>query len=132
MRRSDERGAGLLGAVLGVGIAAALLAVAADVAIGLWARTTVDAVAYDAARAMATAPPGVDRQRFAVDTIERAREVLGRTARRTDLRFESLDDTEWVTLRVRSEPVTLLPRLVGGGSLVGGVDRRIVLRREDS
>lgn len=126
--RGDERGAGLLGSVLGVAIAAAMLGFSVNLLLGLWVRSTVDAVAYDAARAIATAPPTVDPGTAARTSVERARTLLG--AHGEGVTFEVSMDDENVTLRVRSPGVGLMPALIDGGPMVGSLDRRIVVRRE--
>ncbi len=126
----SERGSGLLSTVIGIGCVVATLGVASNVALGLWTRTTVDAVAYDAARSVATAPSTADRARTATAATSRARDLLGAHGRTTELTFEDLGNDEQVALRVRSPGVKLLPRLIGGGPTVGAIDRRIVVQRE--
>lgn len=126
--RGDERGAGLLGAVLGVAIVAAMLGFSVNLLLGLWTRSTVDAVAYDAARDIATAPPTVDPETAARASVERARALLGEHGERVT--FDVSMDDRSVTLRVRSPGVELMPALIDGGPIVGSIDRRIVIRRE--
>ena len=126
----DERGSGLLGSVLGVGILIALLGLASNVALGLWTRSTVDAVAYDAARDVATAPSGSDPAAVRSAAVHRAEALLGRYGRRVDLRFEGAWTAPSVTLRVRAPGISLLPRMLGDGPVVGALDRRIVVARE--
>lgn len=130
--RCHERGSGLLSAVLGVGVVMALVGLASNVALGLWTRSTVDSIAYDAARAVATAPAGVDPVQARQRAIERARELLGPHGRRVDLRFEPDPAADVVVLRVRTPGVSLLPRMLGSGPVVGGLDRRIVLVAESA
>ena len=48
-----ERGSGLLSTVIGVAVVIAVLGLAVNLAVGLWLRSTVDAIAYDAARSVA-------------------------------------------------------------------------------
>ncbi len=126
---AGERGSGLLSSVIGVGIVMALVSLSANVAIGLWTRSTVDAVAYDAARDVATAPSGANAQGEADEALRRASATLGPYGSRVVLRFERLDE-QAVVLRVRAPGVALLPRIVDGGPIVGGLDRRITIQRE--
>jgi hypothetical protein len=129
-RRRSERGSGLLGATLGVAAVVAMVGLCANVAIGLWMRATVDAVAHDAVRAVATAPPDSDLPARAAAELERARSLLGPHGRRVQLRFVALGEDDVVALHVRAPGVDLLPRLLSGGPVVGGLDRTVVMRRE--
>ncbi|MFN7149806.1 MAG: hypothetical protein ACK4V6_10030 [Microthrixaceae bacterium] len=126
-RRPRERASGLLSTVIGVAVVLGMLGLAVNVTLGLWLRSTVDAVAYDAARRVATTPSGVDRHDAATVAVADARRVLGAHGGRVELQFESLDP---VQLHVRSPGVGLLPALVDGGPTVGSIDRRIVIRTE--
>ncbi len=128
-RRRSDRGSGLLSTVLGVAFVAGLLGLAANITIGLWTRTTVDAVAYDAARDIATAPADSDREHAAAQALARAARVLGRYGDRVNLTLER-NDTQVVVLRVQAPGVHLLPAMVDGGPTVGALDRRIVVRSE--
>ena len=125
-----ERASGMLSSVLGVGIVLALVGLVANVALGLWTRTTVDSVAYDAARHVATAPADVPEREARRRAVERAIAMLGRYGRRVDLRFEHPAASEVVVLRVRAPGVALLPRVISGGPTVVALDRRIVMTKE--
>ena len=125
-----ERGSGLLSSVLGVGLVLALVGLVAKVALGLWTRTTVDSVAYDAARQVATAPAEVPEHLSRRQAVERAEELLGTYGSRVDLTFEAAPGGQVVVLRVRAPGVSLLPRLIDGGPTVGALDRRIVMAKE--
>lgn len=127
-RGRSERGAGLLGAALGVAMVMALVGLAANVVLGLWSRSTVDAVAQDAARRLA-ADPEEDRPRLAPVALDQAHRLLGRFADRVELTVEALAPD--VVLRVRSRGVALLPRLLPAGS-VGATDHLVVARGERS
>lgn len=134
VRHRPEHGSGLLSTTIGVGVMIAMLGFAANVTLGLWTRTTVDAVAYDAARRVATAPAEVEGDpaaQLATEqiAIDHARETLGTFGEQVELEFEPTDPDR-VVLHVRSPGVGLLPRLLGGGAIVGEIDRRIVVRRE--
>lgn len=127
--RADERGSSLLGTVLGVAMLLSLTAFAADVGVGLWARSAVDAAASDAAREIASLPPdqtGADR---AAAAVARARSSLGPFGDRVTMTVGATVDA--ITVHVTAPPLALLPRVAGGGSVVGGVDRTVVARRED-
>lgn len=133
-RRRTEHGSGLLSTTIGVGVMIAMLGFAANVTLGLWTRTTVDAVAYDAARRVATAPATVEGDpaaQLAAEqlAIDHARATLGPFGEQVDLEFEP-SGPDQVVLHVRAPGVGLLPRLLGGGAIVGEIDRRIVVRRE--
>lgn len=129
-RTFPERASGLLSAALAVAILMGLLGLMVNVAIGLWTRSTIDAVAYDAAREVATQPAGIPLQPAGDRAIARARAVLGPVGDEVSLRFDGLDDGPMVTLHVRAPGVSLLPSLVAGGPTVGSIDRRIVMIRE--
>ena len=130
MSRRPERGSGLLSTVFGVGVVMVMLGVCANVAIGLWTRSVVDSVAYDAARDVATAPPGADPSATRASAIDRAEAALGEFGRRVRFEFESAPEADHVVLRVTAPANSLLPAVVTGGSIVGPLDRRIVIRRE--
>jgi hypothetical protein len=127
--RRGERGSGLLSSLFGVTMLLVLLALASQVALGLLRRTTAEAVAYDAARRVATAPEGTSRVDAEARARQHARAVLGEAADGVELQFLPAP-ADRVVLQVRSEGVSLLPSALGDGVRVGGVDRRIVLVRE--
>lgn len=127
--RGGERGSGLLGSVLGVACTAALLGLAVNLLVGLWVRSTVDAVAHDAARDIATTPEGVDRVARATDILDSAEASLGRYGDGVELTLE-VADTDRVVVHVTAPGVDLLPAMLDGGPTVGPVDRRIVVRSE--
>lgn len=124
-----ERGSGLLGSVIGVACVAGVLGLSVNITLGLWTRSTVDAVAYDAARDIATAPSGSDRTAAAAVAVDRALGTLGTYGQQVSLDVEAADDDR-VVLRVRAPGVALLPAFLDGGPTVGALDRRIVVRAE--
>lgn len=126
---ASERGAGLLGSVLGVGIVVALVGLASNVLLGLWVRSTVDSVAYDAARRVATAPQ-TESEAVRATALAEARRSLGTYERRVEMRFEHEPTSDVVVLHLRAPGVALLPRVLGRGPTVGDLDRRIVITRE--
>lgn len=127
--RRSEHGSGLLSTVFGVAAVAAAIGLAANICVGLWERSTVDAVAYDAARDIATAPANSNRAAVAARIVDDARASLGDHGDRVRLDIESLDEDR-VVLRLRSRGVALLPAMIDGGPVVGAVDRSISVRVE--
>jgi Flp pilus assembly protein TadG len=128
LRGRQERGSSLLGTAFGVAVLLSLTGFAADVGLGLWARSVVDAAASDAAREIAALPPGSDGPDRAAAAVERARSTLGPFGARVRMQVGTSDQA--VTVRVVAPPLGLLPRVAGGGSVVGGLDRTVVVRRE--
>lgn len=120
----------MLSSVIGLGVLMVLLGVTVNIAVGLWTRSVVDSVAYDAARDVATAPAGSDPASQRAAALDRAAATLGDYGERVELRFETSPDPDLVVLHVVAPPRSFLPRLILGGSVVGGVDHRIVVRRE--
>jgi len=130
--RRAESGSGLLSAAIGIGVIIGLIGLLANVALGLWTRSTIDAIAYDAAREVATSSSLVTREEAAERAIARARSLLGPVGDDVALRFDDLGADSSVTLHVRAPGVALLPRLIDGGPTVGAIDRRIIITREGS
>jgi hypothetical protein len=130
VRPQSERGTGLLSTLFGVGAVIVMLGFSANVSIGLWTRSTVEAVAQDAARDLAASPDdSLDSQRVQ-EVLGRARASLGPTGRRTELTLVRLDDR--VVIRVRHPGVSLLPRMISTGASIGALDQTISVRREGS
>lgn len=128
-RQRAERASGLLSTLFGLAAVLALLSVASQVALGLVARTTAEAVAYDTARRVATASAGSDPGATELRAVEHAREVLGRRADDVQLDFEP-GPPDRVVLRVRSPGIQVLAGLLGDRGEVGRLDRRVVMIRE--
>jgi hypothetical protein len=130
----DERGAGLLPSVFGLGVVLGLLGLCTNVALGLWWRSTTESVAYEAARMVATAPPDADPREVGETATDRACAALGPRCAGVTMTFAPTvagTDGDMVELRVRAPGVRLLPRLVGSaGPVVGALDRTIRIRRE--
>lgn len=131
-----ERGSGLLSAAIGIAVVLGALGLTVNVALGLWTRSTVDAIAYDAARSVATHPAAADPAIAPPDlltaesaAIAHARTAIGPFGDRVSFSFEH-PDADVVVLHVEAPGVSLLPRFVDGGPVVGAIDRRVVLRRE--
>lgn len=130
MRRPTERGAGLLSTTFGVAVLIAFVGTAANVGLGLWARAAVDAAAADAGRRLAAAPADRRAASDRAEVLARAVAQLGPFGRR--VRMSATDLGDQVTVHVTAPAIGLLPRLVRGGALVPALDRRIVVRREDT
>ncbi|MEI7887438.1 MAG: hypothetical protein WCJ04_08605 [Actinomycetes bacterium] len=129
-----ERGTGILGTTIGVAAMIAMLGFASNVSLGLWTRSTVDSVAFDAARRVATAPAADQESAAKLSQIEsaaldQARQELGSYGQRVILEFEHPNSTV-VVLHVRSPANGLLPRLMSNAPILGAVDHRILIRKE--
>lgn len=127
-----ERGSGLLPTVFGLAMLLGMLGLACNVALGLWSRTTTESIAYEAARSVATAEPGVDQEAVRGQALERACDLLGGNCADVELYFESAAaDHPMVELHVNAPGVGLLPRFIAdGGPVVGELHRTIRIRRE--
>jgi hypothetical protein len=129
VRVRGERATGLVSTSFAVAVVVGLVALCANVAIGLWVRSTVDAVTEDAAARVAMAPVGGDLAAVAERSESEARALLGAEGDRVGLDWERLGPDR-VVLRVRHPGVSLAPRMLGDRLAVGRVDRTIVIRRE--
>lgn len=111
-----------------IGVSAVLVVIGSsvNVCLGLWTRSTVEAVAEDAARDLAATPGEIDDARIQ-DVLDRARRRLGPVAARSVLVVEDVDGA--VRLHVRFPGVSLLPRMLRQVA-VGTIDERVVVRRE--
>jgi hypothetical protein len=125
-----DRGAGLISTAAGIVVFLMFLVFAVQLLYGLYASSTVTAVAHDAAQRAATktAPP--------LATIEaEARAQLGRvgdeaefTWGQDDTDADGLPDT--VVLRVVAAPPRFVPRSLGDGVGLGPIDRTVRVRIE--
>ncbi|MFM7069885.1 MAG: hypothetical protein ACKOYM_10550 [Actinomycetes bacterium] len=123
----SDRASGLLSTLFGVAIVLVLITFAADVGFGLWVRTTVDAAAANAARDIAALPSGgTPAQQRSV--LRRATASLGSYG--ASVRFTLLTTATEVEVRATAPTLGLLPRLLGGGSILRPSDRTAVVRRE--
>lgn len=131
-RSRAQTGSGLLSTLFGVSATLVMLGLAVNVALGLWSRSTVDAIAYDTARYVATADPDLDDSTVKAEALERANRLLGSRAAEVSMKFTSRPGDDQVELRVESPGVALMPRMISAAPMVGGLDRRIVMYRERS
>lgn len=127
-----ERGAGLLATAAGVVVFVVFLLFAVQLLFGLYATSTVNAVANDAATraAAADAPP------LAV-IEEQARQSLGRVGDTATFGW-SADDTDrdgapdTVVLEVVARPPRFIPPSLGGAIGVDEVRRTVRVRLEEA
>jgi len=125
-----DRGAGLISSAAGVLVFLLFLTMAVQLLYGLYAASTVTAVANDAAQraAEAGAPP--------VAQVEAdARALLGRIGDTATFEWslddadgDGLDDT--AVLRVVARPPRFVPRSIGAGIGLGDVERTVRVRLE--
>lgn len=127
-----ERGTGLLPTAFGLAVLLAMLGLVSNVALGLWSRTTTESIAYEAARSVATAEPGADREAVREQALERACDQLGGNCSDVRMSFgPEVEGQPMVALHVEAPGVGLLPRLIAdGGPVVGGLNRTIRIRQE--
>jgi len=126
----DDRGSGSLSTVFGVTVFLVLLMFCSHVLLNLWLTSSIDAVAHDAATDVATS--GADDDELPgvrADAIDRAREALGGYGDDVELVFEA-SPPDRVVLRVTAPGISLLPRAVADVTGLGGLDRRLTVRRE--
>ena len=109
-QRDPEAGTGLVGAIVGVTIFLVLLLYAVQVALNLYATSTVTAVAFDAARQVAGSSGGPEATAAAES---RAREMLDRYEEDGGtLEFEwNTERADVVVLEITAERPSLLPNL---------------------
>ncbi len=126
-----ERGAGLLSTVFGLAVLLGLLGVVVNVSLGLWERTTTESIAYEAARAAATAPGDADVEAVRAQALDRACALLGPRCAEVTMRFTDHPTDAMVELHVDAPGVRLLPAMVAdAGPIVADLHRRIRLTRE--
>jgi hypothetical protein len=123
-----ETGAGILGAVVGVTMFLVLLLFAVQVLVGLYAKSVVTAVTYDAAKNLAGTDQGdtAARRAAAEDT---ARRQLGRMGQHTTFDWRGTDP-DTVRLTVRARRPTVVPRSLVDSSVLGTIERTVQVRME--
>lgn len=136
-RRSDENGTGVVASVFGVGVFLALLMLAVQVAFVLYARSTVSAAAFDAARLVSGAPAAqsgssqlASSQLASSEAAATAhlRTLLGGYGNRAVVKWQVGAREVSVTVTMRLP--MLLPLGVPGGASLADVQRKVVLQRE--
>ena len=124
-RRARQDGTGLVSTLAGVLVFLVLLMLATQVLFDLYARSTVTAVAYDAARVVA----GADSGAGAVVVAEsQARAGLGHYA--DGATFTWAVDNDVVQLRVKVQNPSLLPPVFKHALGIDTVDRTVRVRVE--
>jgi hypothetical protein len=127
---SEERGAGLISTAAGVLVFVVFLLFAVQLLFGLYAATTVTAVANDAAQRAAAfaAPP--------LQIIEGdARANLGQVGDEAEFTWAMADsdgdgESDTVVLRVVARPPRLVPASIGSSVGIGDIDRTVRVRLE--
>ena len=127
MGGARQRGTGLIATVAGVFVFLVLLLLATQVLFDLYARSTVTAVAYDAARVVAGADSGGDGG--AVDVAEaEARAGLGRYADGAAFTWQSTQTS--CSCASRAQNPSLLPPVFKRALGIDTVDRTVRVRVE--
>lgn len=130
MRRGarDERGAGVVGTLLGAGVFVLLLLFAVQVLLGLYTTSVVTAATYDAAKAVAGAD-AADRAAARADAEANARSQLG--AYGAEVTFDWGSTTaDVVQLTARGPRRSFLPAALTGPAGLGDVVRTVRVRVE--
>lgn len=120
----DERGSGLFGTVLGVGIFLLLMATGVQVLTHLYAASVVEAVAYDAAQAVTSASSPV-----IAHAEQDARDLLGRMADDAVFDWDIGEDDAVVTITTRSPSV--LPARLADRLGLSTIESRSRMRVEE-
>jgi len=131
VRPPADRGAGLFATVAGVVVFILFLLFAVQLLYGLYATSTVNAVANDAAvrAAAADAPPLA-----AIE--EQARASLGEVGDTASFEWSADDadddgEPDTVVLEVIARPPRFLPRSIGGAGGLGEIRRTVRVRLEE-
>jgi hypothetical protein len=130
-RRALQHGTGLISTLAGVLVFLVLLMLATQVLFDLYARSTVTAVAYDAARVVAGAEAnsGTGTRADAIGAAElQARAGLGHYA--DGAAFTWTVDDEVVQLNVKVQNPSLLPPVFKHALGIDTVDRTVRVRVE--
>ena len=128
MARRDERGAGILGTVLGAGVFLLLMLFAVQVLVGLYTRSVVTAATYDAAKAVAGADAGSSAA-ARLDAERNAQAQLGAYGREVVFDWAASTD-DVVVLTARGPRPSFLPAALTGPVGLGDVVRTVTVRKE--
>lgn len=126
MRRREERGAGVIGTVLGTGVFLLLMLFAVQVLVGLYTTSVVAAATYDAAKAAAGADAG---PATLADAERNAQAQLGDYGRRVVFDWSATTD-DVVVLSARGPRPTFLPESLAGPVGLGDIERTVEVRKE--
>jgi hypothetical protein len=127
-RGGDQIGTGMVGTVIGVAMLLLLLLFAVQVLFGLYAKSVVTAVTYDAAKNVAGADLGDTPVRRA-EAEEEAKRQLGRLGRQTTFDWAG-SDSDNVRLTVRAERPSILPGALLDTAGLGHIERTVLVRVE--
>jgi hypothetical protein len=109
---------------VGIALTLALLFVAAQTLVHLYASSAVAAAAYDAARLASGSRPLAP-----ADAVAHGRAVLGSFAGHVEVFTVTVDD-DTVRARVVASSPALLPRVFGHVAGLDTIDRSVTVRRE--
>lgn len=130
MRRvaPDERGAGVLGSLIGAGVFVLLLLFAVQVLVGLYTTSVVTAATYDAAKAVAGADAG-DSAAARADAVANAKAQLGGYGERVEFDWRSTTG-DVIELTARGPRPSFLPAALTGPAGLGDIVRTVRVRVE--
>jgi hypothetical protein len=126
-RCQGEAGTGLIATVTGTLVFMVLLLLAVQVCFDLYARSAVEAAAFDAVRVVTGADAGATPASLAT-AEEHARQVLGHYGRLARFSWQVSTTTVGLTVSVKDQSV--LPAALIGPLGLDTVSRTVVLRRE--
>lgn len=132
-RLRGERGTGLIGSAAGVAVFLVLLLFAVQLCVNLYATSTINAVGFDAARAVAS--HRVDHQNpvsvadAQLEAERNLRQLLGDVGRAADLSWSV--DADVVRLRLVVDAPAILPSGLASGTGLRHIDRTFVVRIEE-
>ena len=117
-----------MGTVVGITMFLVLLLLAVQVLVGLYAKSVVTAVTYDAAKNLAGADQG-DSPSGRAEAETTAKGQLGRMGQETSFDWSGTGP-DAVRLTVRARRPTVLPRTLVDGSPLGDIERTVQVRME--
>lgn len=126
-RCQGEAGTGLIATVTGTLVFMVLLLLAVQVCFDLYARSAVEAAAFDAVRVVTGSDAGATPASLAA-AEEHARQVLGSYGRLARFNWQVSTTTVGLTVSVQDQSV--LPAALIGPLGLDTVSRTVVLRRE--
>lgn len=132
MAGRGERGAGVIGTLLGAGVFVALLLFAVQVLVGLYATTVVTAATYDAAKSVAGSDAGPTPSAMA-DAERTAQAQLGAYGDRVRFTWATAHHggrPDVVRLTARAPRPSFLPRALLGAVGPGDIERTVRVRVE--
>jgi hypothetical protein len=126
---ADERGAGVIGTMLGASVFLLLMLFAVQVLVGLYTRSVLTAAAYDAAKAVAGADAGAGGWPASrADAQANAQAQLGAWGRKVTFDWDTCGDV--VRLTARGPRPLFLPAALSGPVGLGDVVRTVTVRKE--